>query len=288
MKIKTNEALKIKEHYGDSVALLYSKDIYIIDKITKREIRFFQGMSFDFDHYEVFAGNNIDEIDVVFSDLLFAKLVSLFPDKYRLPLYVKNFLDFDRYISAIDDANRLSRRKRFVISATEMAGKTGITISYGEIITFEKWNKIKSYIDRKIEIPFYSSERGILLVTLMEASESNYLQKFFLHSEAITLFVEKVNKANIVIAPDFYSETDVHTATKEEEVLSKYMNSNVRLVVIVDKNIDEKYKNLIMKLRTYDRYVRLSAITDLNPMNEEDVARAISKAYLSEPFLEVK
>ncbi|MGC8766932.1 MAG: hypothetical protein ACP5PT_02010 [Brevinematia bacterium] len=288
MKIKIEEALKIKEHYGDLVPLLYAKDIYLIDKITKTEIRFFQGMAFDFDHYEVFSRNNINQIEVVFSDILFAKLISSFPDRYRLPLYVKNFLDFDRYISSIDDANRLSKRKRHVISATEISGKSGIIIEYGEIITFEKWNKLKSYIDRKSEIGFYSSERGILIVTLMEANQSNYLQKFFLHSEAVTLFVEKLNKMNIPIAPDFYPETDVSTATKEEEVMNKYINNNIRLVVIVDTNIDERYKNLIVKLRTYDRFVRLSAITDLNPMKEEDIAKAISKAYLSEPFLEIK
>lgn len=288
MKITIEEALKIKEKYGDSIPIVYTKDMYFLDKITKSEIRFFQGMQFEYEHYEVFSRNNITEIDVVFSELLLAKLSSNFPEKYRPPLYVKSFLDFDRYISAMDDANRLSKRKRFVISATEIISKGQVILRYKEDITFEKWNKLKTFIDKKSEIPFYSSERGILLVTLTSASDSNYLQKFFLHSEAVALFVEKVNKINFTIAPDLYTETDIFTATKEEEVLEKYMKTNIRLIVIVDNTIDEKYKNLIIKLKTYDRFVRFSAITDLSPLNEENVLVSIRKSYLSEPFLEVK
>ncbi|MCX8029224.1 MAG: hypothetical protein N2712_04425 [Brevinematales bacterium] len=288
MKISIQEALTIKERYGDEVPVIYSKDSYFLDRITKSEIRLFQGMIFDYEHYEILSRNNINEIDVVFSELLFAKLTSNFPEKYRPPLYIKGFIDFDRYISAIDDANRVSKRKRFAISATELLFKNQVILRYNEEITFEKWNKLKIYIDKKAEIPFYSSERGILLVTLTNASDSNYLQKFFLHSEAVALFVEKVSKLNFNIAPDFNSQTDILTATKEEEVIEKYIKTNVRLVVIVDKNIDEKYKNMILKLRTYDRFVRFSAITDLSPINESEVLKAIKKSYLSEPFLEMK
>ncbi len=288
MKITIEEALKIKEKYGDSIPLVYAKDISLIDKLTKSEIKIFQGMNFDPEHYEVFSRNNIQEIEVIFSELLLAKLSSNFPEKYRPPMYVKNFLDFDRYISAIDDANRLSKRKRYAISGTEIYIKNQPILRFNEEITFEKWNKLKTYIDKKIEIPFYPSERGILITTLTNASDTNYLQKFFLHSEAVALFVEKVKKLNFTISPDFYPDTDIITATKEEEVLEKYMKTNVRLIVIVDKSIDEKYKNLLIKLKTYDRFVRFSAITDLSPLNEEEVLKAIRKAYLSDPFLEMK
>ncbi len=288
MKITVEEAKKIIEKYGTSIQVVYSKDVYFLDKITKSEIRFFQGMLFENEHYELLTRNNISEIDVVFSDVLFAKLSSNFPEKYRPPLYIKSFIDFDRYISAIDDANRLSKRKRKVISATEITYKNQVVLKYNEEITFEKWNNLKTFIDKKIEIPFYSSERGILLVTLTDATDSNYLQKFFLHSEAVALFVEKVNKMNFNISPDLYPETDIMTATKEEEVLDKYTKTNVRLIVIVDKQIDEKYKNMLIKLKTYDRFVRFSAITELSPLNTEEVLKAIRKAYLSEPFLEKK
>ncbi|MEN2997671.1 MAG: hypothetical protein ABDH28_01320 [Brevinematia bacterium] len=288
MKISIDEALTLREKYGNDLLLIYAKDMYFVDRITKSEIKFFQGMSFDLEHYELLSRNNIVEIEVVFSDLLFAKLTSNFPEKYRFPLYVKKFLDFDRYISAIDDANRLSKRKRYAISATEIVSKNQVVLRYKEEITFEKWNKLKTFIDKKSEIPFYSSERGIILVTLTNATDSNYLQKFFFHSEAVALFVERINKMNFTIAPDFYPETDVFTATKEDELMEKYIKTNARLVVIVDKMIDERYKNLLIKLKTYDRFVRFSAITDLSPINEREILKAISKAYLSEPFLESK
>ncbi|MFN4245417.1 MAG: hypothetical protein ACK4F9_04625 [Brevinematia bacterium] len=286
MKINIEEALKILEKYNKEIQIIYGKDIHFVDKITRSEITFFQGMFFEDEHYEILARNNIAEIEVVFSDLLLAKLSSNFPHKYRPPLYVKSFLDFDRYISAVDDANRLSKRKRYAISATEITFKNQIILRYNEEITFDKWNKLKGFIDKRLEIPFYSSERGILIVTLTDATDSNYLQKFFLHSEAVALFVEKVTKINFSISPDLYPETDIMTATKEEEVIEKYTKTNARLVVIVDKQIDEKYKNMLIKLKTYDRFVRFSAITDLSPLNTEEVLKAIRKAYLSEPFLE--
>lgn len=288
MKIKIEEALTIKEKYGNDVPLIYARDVYFVDKPTKSEIKLFQGMTFEYEHYEIFSRNNISEIEVMFSDLLLAKLSSNFPDKYRPPLYVKSFIDFDRYISALDDANRLSKRKRYAISATELTIKNQTVLKYNETITSEKWNSLKTFIDRKMEIPFYSSERGILLVTLTNASDSDYLQKFFFHSESVALFVERTTKMGFIIAPDLNPEYDIFTATKEEEVLEKYMKTNVRLVVIVDRTIDEKYKNLLIKLKAYDRFVRFSAITNLSPINEEEVLKAIKKAYLSEPFLEMK
>jgi len=172
----------------------------------------------------------------------------------------------------------------FVLVA--LKGKGEVIIGYNEEISFEKWNRIKGSIDRKAEISFYSSERGLLLVTFMKATDSNYLQKFFMHSEAVALFVEKIKKEGIILSPDFYSDTDVYTATSEEEAFSKYVNTNVRLVVIVDSNITESYKNLIVKLRTYDRFVRISAITSLSPANELEVLKAIKKSYLTDNFLE--
>ncbi|MCS7299135.1 MAG: hypothetical protein RMJ37_04120 [Spirochaetia bacterium] len=288
MKVSIDELITLKEKYEDSVPLIYAKDIYFEDRLTKSDIKIFQGTTFDQSHYEILSRNNIKEVDIVFSELLLAKLSSNFPDKYRPPTYIKSFIDFDRYISAIDDANRLSKRKRFVLSATEIVSKNQIVLRYNEDITFEKWNKLKTYIDKKAEIPFYSSERGIMIVTLTNANDSNYLQKFFLHSEAVALFVEKVNKLNFVIAPDLNTQTDIFTATKEEEVLEKYMKTNIRLIVIVDKVIDEKYKNMIVKLRTYDRFVRLSGITELSPVNEIDVLKVVKKSYLSEPYMELK
>jgi len=286
MQIKIDEALRVIEKYGGSVPVIYQRDIRFVDKLTKHEIRFFQGTTFDFDHYDVLLRNGIDKIDVVYSELLFAKLVSLFPQTYRLPFATKSFIDFDRYISAIDDANRLSKRKRTVFSTMEIFSKGEVIIGYNEEISFEKWNRIKGSIDRKAEISFYSSERGLLLVTFMKATDSNYLQKFFMHSEAVALFVEKIKKEGIILSPDFYSDTDVYTATSEEETFSKYVNTNVRLVVIVDSNITESYKNLIVKLRTYDRFVRISAITSLSPANELEVLKAIKKSYLTDNFLE--
>lgn len=288
MKVLIDELMTLKEKYGDSVPLIYAKDIYFEDRLTRSDIKIFQGTTFERSHYEILSRNNIKEVEIVFSELLLAKLSSNFPEKYRPPTYIKSFMDFDRYISAIDDANRLSKRKRFVLSATEIVSKNQIVLRYNEDITLEKWNKLKSYIDKKAEIPFYSSERGIMIVTLTNASDSNYLQKFFLHSEAVALFVEKVNKLNFVIAPDINPQTDIYTATKEEEVLEKYMKTNVRLIVIVDRVIDERYKNMIVKLRTYDRFVRLSGITELSPVNELDVLKVIRKSYLSEPYMELK
>jgi hypothetical protein len=285
MVINIEEGLRILEKYSGSIPVIYQKDIRFVDKLTKHEVRFFQGTTFDFDHYEVLLRNGINKIEVVFSELLFAKLVSLFPQTYRLPFATKNFIDFDKYMSAIDDANRLSKRKRSVISATEITNKGIIIIGYGEDITFEKWNRIKGGVDRKTEISFYSSERGVLLVTFMKATDSNYLQKFFMHSEAVALFVEKMKNEGFVLSPDFYADTDVYTATSEEESFSKYVETNVRLVVIVDSNITEDYKNLIVKLRTYDRFVRINAITNLSPANELEVLKAIKKSYLTDNFL---
>ncbi len=288
MKITLEEALAIFEKYGIDVPITFARDIHLFNKRLNKEIRIFQGMMFSSEYYENLRELGVEEIEVTFTELLFAKLVSLFPQKYRLPFGVKSFIEFDKYLNDIEDANRLTKRKRYLISATEIVSKGHTLLRYGESIDIKRWNEIKVYIDRKTQIPYYPSERGILLVTLSNASDPDYLQKFFLHSEAVALFVEKANRLNFALSNDFYPDTDVFTATKEDEAFYKYSENNIRLVVIVDKDIDQRYKSLLAKLKTYDRYCRISAIKNISPGTEEEILRSVKKSYLSDLFIEAR
>lgn len=284
MKITVEEALKVYEKYGEEAPIFYYADIRLDSYHS-----FTQGMAFEPSQVELLKAKNIKEIDVIFSEKLLAKLINLFPEKYR-PMYGrKSFVDLDRYLEMLEDVNKVSKRKRYVISAVEIyntgsAGQLERVLEYGQKIDYQKWNEIKARLDRKAVIDYYLSERGIIVYAVLKPTDPNYAQKYYQFMELVTMLVEKNPDINISIAPDFYGLSDVHVATSPEELLEKYKNTNAKLIVIYG-GITEDNKAGLINVKTYDKFARMIAITNVEKSKTAEILLAIKEAYNKDPWL---
>lgn len=282
MKIKLEEALKIYEKYGsDTVPLIYLSDVYISTANGVLQIN--QGMKFEESQVDMLIRANISEIDVIFTDKLLAKLIATFPSVYRYPQGRKNFLDMDRMIDELDKVNGLSRKKRAVVSCTEVyrknpQGQYEIVMRYGERLNYSRWNEIKVRLGRTAEIDYRIDEAGIIVFIIMSPGSPSYMKRFMMNTELISLIVDSKSEFNFQISPDFNPDTDVFPVNDANELLTTYKESKAKLVIIGGE-LDEDYKRALAKLKAYDKYVRMMLVKNADPKNKQQILMTIRQLY---------
>ena len=122
MKIKTEEAFSLIQKPGNSdLRILILTPIYL--NVNEEVLEIKQGSKFSISLYEKLRAAKVEEIDVFCHDGLYSKLSESFPSNYRFPAGRKNIVDLDKIIEKIELCNSLSKRKRVVISLTEIYKK---------------------------------------------------------------------------------------------------------------------------------------------------------------------
>jgi len=281
MKINIKEALKITEKYGsEEVPIVYLNEVNAKNDLNILSI--VRGTRFDSSQYENLAKLNVNEIDVVYNEKLYAKLATNFPGKYRLPVGRKNLIELDRIIDDLESVNGNNKRKRYLISLTEIYKKDEkdnleIVLRYGEKLTYQRWNEIKTSINRNTIIDFRYNEAGIVVFYLLHAADPSYPQKFINFTEIVSMIVDS-KKFGVYFSPDFVPEIDVYTVNNKNELLNTYVDTNSSLVVIGGE-LDEECKEALSQVKAYDRYAKMIVIKNPDPSRRIEILNQIKYVY---------
>ncbi len=213
------------------------------------------------------------EIDITFTSILYDYLTIEFPQEYRKPYGIMNFIEVDRHLETLKVANTLSKRKRFLYFIGDVYGTDSRTaqkialLNHHQEIDYEKWNQIKRFINKDHKFYYRNSENGIILfVDLRDSTADNYVERFKKNTDLITAIVSRRKNANIKIAPDLITTEDVISVTDPENLLAEYVKNNTRLIII-GENLTEIYKSALNVIIKYDRYARLMVVPSIDPNN---------------------
>ncbi len=286
MKLTVEQAEAVYRKYGLEVPIVYLIDYSV--KTPTGSMMFSSGMRFDLSHIEPLKMAGKNEIEVVFSDKLFAKLINLFPEKFRIPAGRGTVVQIDRVLSELDDVNRLSKRKRYLISSTEIyskesTGRLKPVVQFGEKLDYQKWNQLKMYISRNTVIEYRWSENGIIVFVILDPNEPDYASKFLRFSDMIAMLVEDREDVSVSIAPDFIGSYDVISVNNPDELLITYMKTEARLIIIGDQ-LTDRYKVALAKVKAYDRFARMVLIPSVDKSNPDRFRALVKRAYNSFPW----
>jgi hypothetical protein len=288
MKINVDEALKIFQKYGDEeVPIIYLADFYL--NTGKNMFPISKGMKFNTSHYDALKQAKVSEIDVIFSEKLFAKLVTNFGGIYRQPEGKKNVIELDRLIDTLETANAVTKRKRTIISLTEQYKKNSLggfdpILNFGERLSIQRWNQVKVNLARNAMIEYRLDEGGILIFFLLNSSDPQYSQKFMQFTELVTLIVES-KKAGVTVYADFNAETDVYSCNNKLDLLKTYNESRASLIII-GEDMNEEYKSALSQLKSYDRYAKMMMIKSPDPTQKVAILNQVKNVYGKKLWLE--
>jgi|GEM_PF-1066139 hypothetical protein len=282
MKITVDEALRISEKYGhEELPLVLLKDVYL--RHGSQVLQVSAGMRFDPSQYDLFVESQVFEIDVVYTERLFAKLATNFPQKYRLPIGQKTLIEMDRLIEQIDGANAMTKRKRHVIVLDEFYQKNAqgameVSLAYGTELNYKDWNIIKTRLSRNAIINYRIDETGIIVFSMLDSSDPRYPQKFMQYTEVISMLVESKN-LGVSFLPDFYPEGDVYAINEPTKLLATYNDKKIGLILIVDEELNDEYKRVLAQIKAFDKYARMMVIKKFEPAQKLEILKNIKKIY---------
>lgn len=281
MRINIKEALIIAEKYDlEEIPIIYMSDIYV--KSLTSIVSITRGSLFNPSQYELLSKANINEIEVIFSEKLYAKLAANYPSIYRFPTGRKNVIELDRLIDEIETANSVCKRKRCIISLSEIYKKTSTgyyepILKFNEKLTYKRWNEIKININRNTIIDFRYDEIGIIVFFILTASDPFYPQKFIRFTELISIIVES-SKSGVSFSANFLPENDIYTVNTKDDLLRNYIDTKAALI-IVGEDINDDYKYSLSQVKAYDRFSRMMVIKNPDPTRRIDVLNQIKRVY---------
>lgn len=282
MKVTIEQLSRLFEKYGDSIDIKYFDDILIKEQCY---------LSTDLvlpAHLPCLAENGITEIEVFFNLGLHDQLAREFPAEFRKPFGRCTMSEMDRMLEELRDANTQSKRKRYIrmigeiYGVDKMLGKRIILLRYNEPVDFKKWNNLKRDVERNQYFYYRNSEVAIIIfVDLKVARQKEYIERFKINTDLISLIVTRGQDPANVIAPDFIPTEDVISVTEPGMLLEEYIRSNARLIIIGEK-LDDFYKRALLQVRNYDRFVRLLVVPSLDHKNIQDFFRQVKLVYGNE------
>lgn len=229
--------------------------------------------------------SNITEIEVFYTNTLYDLLSREFPIEFRKPYNRLHLTDMDRLLESIRDANAQSKRKRFirlvgdVYGVDKTLGKRVILMRHNEPIDFKKWNNLKREFERGQVFPFRNSEVAILIfVDLKVARQKEYVERFKINTDLISMIVTRSQDTANIIAPDFVPTEDVVSVTEPGVLLEEYIRSNARLIIIGEK-LDDSCKRSLLQVRNYDKFVRLLVVPALYQNDIHDFFHQVKVVY---------
>lgn len=204
MKLTIEQLSRLFEKYGDGIEIKYFDDILIKEQCY---------LSTDLvlpAHLPRLTENGIAEVEVFFTLALHEYLAREFPVEFRKPFNRCTMSDMDRMLEGLRDANTQSKRKRYIRMIGEIygvdktLGRRIILLRYNEPVDFKKWNNLKRDVDRNQNFYYRNSEVSIIIfVDLKVARQKEYIERFKINTDLISLIVTRSQEPTHVIAPDF-------------------------------------------------------------------------------------
>ncbi|MFW5890929.1 MAG: hypothetical protein ACOCUI_01795, partial [bacterium] len=191
----------------------------------------------------------------------------------------------DKILNEYKEVNKRSKRKRYLISCTEQYvrdkfGRINPVLKFGENLTYERWQEVKTKIDKKKPLYYRLSENGIIVFVDLRPGGEDYLKRFYKNSDLVTSLVGRKSTDKIVIAPDFIGSTDVISVDDPEKLLPEYSNGQWKLIIVGD-TLSKDYAEALQMVKNYDRYVRFMMATNIDLTKKEEFIRRVRDAYNS-------
>ncbi len=281
MNITVDEAYAISQRYPD-LPLVFLNGFEFTSPSGK-VIKISPTSKFQMEFTNALKEANIDEIEVLYTEALYSKLISINSLKYRRPFGKKPFVEIDKILTEFKEINKKSKRQRYLISCSEQYsrnkyGKLIPVLKFGESLTYDRWQEIKPKIDKKKSLYFRYSENGIIVFVDLRPGGEDYLNRFYKNSDLVTSLVGRKSTDKIVIAPDFIGSTDVISVDNPENLLPEYSNGNWRLIIVGD-NLSKDYADALQMVKSYDRYSRFMMATNIDLSKKEEFIRKVKDAY---------
>lgn len=286
MNITTDEAYAISQRYPD-LPLVFLNGLEFTAQSGKH-IKIEPTSKFSGNYIKPLKQAGIDSIDVLYTEALYSKLISINSLKYRRPFGKKTFVEVDKILTEFKEINKRSKRQRYLISCSEQYarnkyGKLAPVLKFGESLTYDRWQEVKPKIDKKKSLYFRYSENGIIVFVDLRPGGEDYLKRFYKNSDLVTSLVGRKSTDKIVIAPDFIGSTDVISVDNPENLLPEYSNGNWRLIIVGD-NLSKDYADALQMVKSYDRYSRFMMATNIDLSKKEDFISNVKQAYNSDKW----
>ncbi len=282
MKLTIEQLSRLFGKYGDGIEIKYFDDILIKESCY---------LSTDLvlpAHLPRLTEQGIGEVEVFFTPGLYDYLTREFPAEFRKPYARCSMNEMDRLLEDLRDVNTQSKRKRYIRWVGEIygvdrnLGKRIVLLRNNEPVDFKKWNNLKREVDRNQHFQYRNSEVAIIIfVDLKVARQKEYIERFKINTDLISLIVSRGQEPGNSIAPDFIATEDVISVTEPGVLLEEYIRSNARLIIIGEK-LDDFYKRALLQVRNYDKFVRLLVVPSLDHNNVHDFFRQVKLVYNNE------
>lgn len=283
MKVAVSHLNHLFKKYKDSIQTNFLNGVFtpdhhflIEDKVLESQIK-------------ILKKNRISEIEVVYTQAFYNYLSTEFPAYYRKPFNQLRYMEFDKHLEELNSINIHSGRKRYLrlvgdLYGLDREGKREVLAGHDQLIGYDRWNYIKRHIKKDQKIYFRNSEVSIIIfVNLSKQDGAAYVNKFKKNTDLISLMVSHENKSSEKIAPDFVPTEDVISVTNPENLLDEYKKSNARLIIIGEKP-DESYKRALLKVKRYDKFVRMIVVPELDHRNLGHFFREVKLIYNSDKW----
>jgi hypothetical protein len=242
-------------------------------------------------HIQKLKENDILEIEIFYSPVIYEYLSREFPLEFRKPFGKLRLSEMDKLLEDLKNANIHSKRKRFIrvvgdiYGVDKSTGKRVILLRHNEPLDFKKWNNLKREIDRNQTFLYRNSEVAIIIfVDLKVANQKEYIERFKINTDLISLMVTRAQEPGNIPSPDFIATEDVISVTEPGALLEEYIRSNARLIIIGEK-LDDSYKRALLQVRNYDKFVRLMVVPVLDHKNMADFFKQVKMVYNYERWL---
>ncbi len=282
MKLTLQQLSRLFEKHGDGIEIKYFDDILINGNCY---------LSTDLvlpAHLPKLEANELKEIEVFCTPSLYELLSKEFPVEFRKPYGGGRMSEMDKLLEELRDASTQSKRKRYVRMVGEVygvdpkLGKRIILLRHNEPLDFKKWNNLKREFDRNQVFRYRNSEVAIIIfVDLKVARQKEYIERFKINTDLISLIVARSQEPGNIIAPDFIPTEDVVSVTEPGMLLEEYIRSNARLIIIGEK-LDDFYKRALLQVRNYDRFVRLLVVPSIDHGSIHDFFYQVRLVYNNE------
>lgn len=228
------------------------------------------------------------QIEINYVESFYNLLSAEFPMEYRRPYGCMDFINIDRHLDVINNANKLSRRKRLlyvvgdVYSIDPATGRHAILFGHNAALDYKTWNEKKRQVSKDQKFNYRNSECGVILfVNMKPDAETNYVERFKKNTDLVTAIVTRKKGSRVEIAPDFIPEEDTISVNDPDKLLDTYMNSNARLIII-GETISEPYKRSLLQVKQYDKFVRMMVVPRINPREIEHFLMQVKMVYNSD------
>lgn len=230
----------------------------------------------------------LESVEINYTESFYNLLSTEFPLEFRRPSGCVDFLNIDRHLDILNNANKQSRRKRFlyivgdVYSIDPVSGRRVILFGHNDVLDYRIWNEKKRQVNKEQKFNFRSSECGIILfVNMKPDAETSYVERFRKNTDLVTSIVTRKKDSRVEISPDFIPAEDTISVNDPDNLLNVYMNSNARLIII-GETITEPYKRSLLQVKQYDRFVRMMVVPHINPGEIDHFLMQVRMVYNSD------